>query len=98
MCKILDRGQKQDATKRELAEARCVQEQLAKVKEKWMLRRTKQIIADQLPRKGDGKIKLNNIRRVEGSPKQCLPEWIPIMGSWLIYEDDQNYCTGMDTS
>ena len=45
-------GQKHDATKRELADARMAQDKLGKIRAKWLLRRTKALIADQLPKKG----------------------------------------------
>ncbi|XP_062592723.1 LOW QUALITY PROTEIN: DNA excision repair protein ERCC-6-like 2 [Saccostrea cucullata] len=49
----IETGQKRDATKRELAMARKVKEKFAAIRNKIMLRRTKQLIADQLPQKDD---------------------------------------------
>ncbi|XP_064606212.1 DNA excision repair protein ERCC-6-like 2 [Liolophura sinensis] len=49
----IERGQKHDATKRELAEARKMKEKFANLRNKMMLRRTKKLIADQLPEKDD---------------------------------------------
>ena len=51
--KRIEKGQKHDATKRELADARIAVEKLAEVKNKLFLRRTKSHIADQLPRKDE---------------------------------------------
>nr|KAG5713963.1 hypothetical protein BaRGS_020291 [Batillaria attramentaria] len=51
--KPIERGQKHNATKRELAEARRKKDAFAKVRSQMMLRRTKKLIADQLPRKTD---------------------------------------------
>ena len=47
--KTIDKGLKQDATKRELAEARQAQTRLTEARNLWLLRRTKSIIAQQLP-------------------------------------------------
>ena len=47
----IEGGVKQEATKRELAVARKAQDRLNRQRAKWLLRRTKDLIADQLPRK-----------------------------------------------
>ncbi|XP_056020257.1 DNA excision repair protein ERCC-6-like 2 isoform X3 [Ostrea edulis] len=49
----IETGQKLDASKRELALARKVKEKFAAIRNKIMIRRTKQLIADQLPQKDD---------------------------------------------
>ncbi|KAK3092117.1 hypothetical protein FSP39_025371, partial [Pinctada imbricata] len=49
----IEHGQKNDSTKRELAEARKLKEKFSKLRNKMMLRRTKRLIADQLPVKDD---------------------------------------------
>ncbi|XP_065069510.1 DNA excision repair protein ERCC-6-like 2 isoform X2 [Rhopilema esculentum] len=46
-------GQTFEATKRQLATARKKQQEFALLKEKWILRRTKDILQDQLPRKDE---------------------------------------------
>ena len=47
----IERGQLHDASKRELADARKAKEKFAELRSKWMLRRMKSIIAQQLPNK-----------------------------------------------
>ncbi|KAL8605870.1 hypothetical protein ACOMHN_040514 [Nucella lapillus] len=49
----IEHGQKQNATKRELAVARKKKEEFAAVRNGMMIRRTKKVIADQLPVKRD---------------------------------------------
>ncbi|KAI8773176.1 DNA excision repair protein ERCC-6 2, partial [Biomphalaria glabrata] len=50
---VIELGQRQDATKRELAQARKQKDKFAKIRKTLMLRRTKALIADQLPSKDD---------------------------------------------
>lgn len=50
--KPLEQGQKHDVVKRELAQARKKKDEFRRIRDKWLLRRTKAFIADQLPRKG----------------------------------------------
>uniref|UniRef100_A0ABM0MEN1 DNA repair and recombination protein RAD26-like n=1 Tax=Saccoglossus kowalevskii TaxID=10224 RepID=A0ABM0MEN1_SACKO len=47
------RGQRFDASKRELADARKKSNKFSKLRDKWMIRRTKKLIADQLPKKDE---------------------------------------------
>ncbi|GFS21683.1 DNA excision repair protein ERCC-6 [Elysia marginata] len=49
--KAIEIGQKHDATKRELAHARKQRDKFASIRKKMLLRRTKKLIADQLPDK-----------------------------------------------
>ncbi|KAH9510325.1 DNA excision repair protein ERCC-6-like 2 [Bulinus truncatus] len=50
---VIELGQRHDATKRELAQARKQKDKFAKVRQTVMLRRTKALTAHQLPRKED---------------------------------------------
>ncbi|XP_067677911.1 DNA excision repair protein ERCC-6-like 2 [Haliotis asinina] len=50
---VIERGQRHDATKRELAMARKKKEEFSNKRTSMMIRRTKMIIADQLPEKDD---------------------------------------------
>ncbi|XP_019633398.1 PREDICTED: DNA excision repair protein ERCC-6-like 2 [Branchiostoma belcheri] len=47
----IEEGQKMNSTKRQLAEARRKAKMLSNLRKKWFIRRTKKIIADQLPTK-----------------------------------------------
>ncbi|XP_052090388.1 DNA excision repair protein ERCC-6-like 2 [Mytilus californianus] len=49
----IKQGQKIDATKRQLAEARKLKEKFSAIRNKMLLRRTKMLISDQLPTKDD---------------------------------------------
>ncbi|BFY99657.1 hypothetical protein BsWGS_02697 [Bradybaena similaris] len=49
----IENGQRHDATKRELAQARKQKDAFSDIRKKLMLRRTKALIADQLPSKED---------------------------------------------
>ncbi|ESP05258.1 hypothetical protein LOTGIDRAFT_103296, partial [Lottia gigantea] len=49
----IEKGQRNDVTKRELAEARKKKEKFREIRKKIMLRRMKALIADQLPEKDD---------------------------------------------
>ncbi|XP_076093658.1 uncharacterized protein LOC143064602 isoform X2 [Mytilus galloprovincialis] len=49
----IKQGQKIDATKRQLAEARKLKERFSAIRNKMLLRRTKMLISDQLPTKDD---------------------------------------------
>ncbi|XP_074643856.1 uncharacterized protein LOC141900733 [Tubulanus polymorphus] len=51
--KAIEMGQKHDANKRQLAEARLRKEKFAKLRKQWMIRRTNDIISDQLPKKDE---------------------------------------------
>ncbi|XP_014786401.1 LOW QUALITY PROTEIN: DNA excision repair protein ERCC-6-like 2 [Octopus bimaculoides] len=51
--KFIMQGQKHDATKRELAEARQAKQKFCDIRDQIMIRRTKIIIKDQLPNKDD---------------------------------------------
>ncbi|CAL1534431.1 unnamed protein product [Lymnaea stagnalis] len=50
---VIEMGQRHDATKRELAQARKQKDKFAEMRKKNLLRRTKALIADQLPKKED---------------------------------------------
>ncbi|XP_063962861.1 DNA excision repair protein ERCC-6-like 2 isoform X2 [Lytechinus pictus] len=50
---VITTGQKYNASKRELADARQVAKKFAALRSKWMIRRTKSIIAHQLPTKDE---------------------------------------------
>ncbi|XP_078575534.1 uncharacterized protein LOC144861483 isoform X2 [Branchiostoma floridae x Branchiostoma japonicum] len=51
--KPIEEGQKMNSTKRQLAEARRKAKVLSNLRKKWFIRRTKKIIADQLPTKDE---------------------------------------------
>ncbi|XP_066299011.1 DNA excision repair protein ERCC-6-like 2 [Branchiostoma lanceolatum] len=51
--KPIEEGQKMNSTKRQLAEARRKAKMLSNLRKKWFIRRTKKIIADQLPTKDE---------------------------------------------
>ncbi|KAL3868004.1 hypothetical protein ACJMK2_040844 [Sinanodonta woodiana] len=61
---VIERGQRHDASKRDLAEARKMKEKLASVRKDMTIRRTKKLIADQLPQKDDNVVfcKLSQIQ------------------------------------
>ncbi|XP_041475305.1 DNA excision repair protein ERCC-6-like 2 [Lytechinus variegatus] len=50
---VITTGQKYNASKRELADARQVAKKFAALRSKWMIRRTKSLIAHQLPTKDE---------------------------------------------
>ncbi|GAB1599533.1 hypothetical protein Ahia01_000230600 [Argonauta hians] len=58
-------GQKHDATKRELAEARQAKQKFCELRNQIMIRRTKDVIKDQLPNKDDNIVfcKLSDVQR-----------------------------------
>lgn len=51
-CKPILRGQRQNASKKELLHKVKCADKLKKMKKLWVLRRTKQVISDILPQKG----------------------------------------------
>ncbi|KAK3612352.1 hypothetical protein CHS0354_011070 [Potamilus streckersoni] len=61
---VIERGQRHDASKRDLAEARKMKEKLASIRKGMTIRRTKKLIADQLPQKDDNVVfcKLSQIQ------------------------------------
>ena len=53
LCRPIERGRRRGAVKRDVAESWQKRELLATLRQRWVLRRTKALIADQLPNKTD---------------------------------------------
>ncbi|RUS75712.1 hypothetical protein EGW08_016527, partial [Elysia chlorotica] len=77
--RAIEIGQKHDATKRELAHARKQRDKFASIRKKMLLRRTKKLIADQLPNKEElvvmcrlTELQVSVYKAILGHPDMCL--------------------------